>query len=66
MRTVEQVTGQRVPHEIGPRRAGDPAVLVANSDKLKRMLAWKPKFADLKDIVATAWQFENERAVASE
>jgi len=61
MRTVEQVTGQRVPHEMGPRRAGDPSVLVANSDKLKRMLGWKPKLADLKDIVATAWQFEKER-----
>jgi len=55
-----------VPHEIGLRRAGDPAVLVADAEKLTRMLGWKPKFADLKDIVATAWQFENERAVASE
>ena len=62
MRAVEEVSGQRVPHEIGPRRAGDPAVLVANSHKLNRMLRWKPKFMQLKDIVATAWQFANERA----
>jgi UDP-glucose 4-epimerase len=57
MHAVEQVTGRNVPHEIGPRRAGDPAVLVANSDKLKRTLGWKPKFTEIKDVVATAWQF---------
>jgi UDP-glucose 4-epimerase len=62
MRAVEEVTGEKVPHEIGPRRAGDPPVLVANSGKLKRTLGWKPKFPELKDIVATAWQFEKKRA----
>jgi UDP-glucose 4-epimerase len=62
MRAVEQVTGRKVPHEVGPRRAGDPPVLVANSDKLKRTLGWKPKFPELRDIVATAWQFEKQRA----
>ncbi len=64
MRAVEEVAGAKVPHEIGPRRAGDPAVLVANSDKLKRTLGWKPKFPELKAIVATAWQFEKKRARA--
>ena len=59
MRAVEQVTGRKVPHEIGPRRAGDPPVLVANSSKLMRTLEWKPKFTQIQDIVATAWQFEN-------
>jgi UDP-glucose 4-epimerase len=58
MQAVEQVTGQKVPHQIGQRREGDPAVLVANSDKLKRTLGWTPKFAEIRDIVATAWQFE--------
>src|SRR5580658_5586811 len=62
MRAVAEVTGRKVPHEIGPRRAGDPAVLVANSDKLKRTLGWKPKFPELQGIVATAWQFEKRRA----
>jgi UDP-glucose 4-epimerase len=61
MRAVEEVTGQKVPHDIGPRRAGDPPVLVANSDKLKRTLGWKPKFGELADIVKTAWQFEKGR-----
>jgi UDP-glucose 4-epimerase len=59
MRAVEQATGRKVPHQIGPRREGDPPVLVANSDKLKRTLGWKPNFTEIKDIVATAWQFEN-------
>jgi UDP-glucose 4-epimerase len=58
MQAVEQVTGRKVPHQIGQRREGDPAVLVANSDKLKRTLGWTPKFPEIKDIVATAWQFE--------
>src|ERR1700678_2023848 len=62
MRAVEQVTGREVPHRIGPRREGDPPVLVANSGKLKRNLGWKPKFPEIKDIVATAWQFETSPA----
>ncbi len=61
MRAVEQVTGEKVPHRIGARRAGDPPALVANSDKLKRTLGWKPKFPELEDIVKTAWQFEKKR-----
>jgi UDP-glucose 4-epimerase len=62
LRAVEQVTGREVPHEIGPRREGDPPVLVANSDKLKRTLGWKPKFTEIADIVRTAWQFEQKGA----
>jgi UDP-glucose-4-epimerase GalE len=61
MRAVEKVTGRTVPYEIGPRRAGDAPVLVANSDKLKRALGWKPRFPELTDIVTTAWQFEKNR-----
>jgi len=64
MRAVEQVTGRKVPHDMGPRREGDPAVLVANSDKLRRTLGWKPKFTEIKDIVTTAWQFEQKRLAA--
>ena len=51
----------RVPYEVGPRRAGDAPVLVANSDKLQRTLGWKPRYPELTDIVATAWQFEKNR-----
>jgi UDP-glucose 4-epimerase len=62
LQAVEQVTGRKVPHEMGPRREGDPPVLVANPDKLKRTLGWKPKFTEIEEIVATAWQFEQKRA----
>jgi UDP-glucose 4-epimerase len=62
LRAVEEVTGRTVPYEIAPRRAGDAPVLVANSDRLKRSLGWKPRFPDLTDIVTTAWQFEKNRA----
>lgn len=61
LRAAEEATGRTVPFETGPRRAGDPPILVANSDKLKRTLGWKPKFPDLSDIVTTAWQFEKNR-----
>jgi UDP-glucose-4-epimerase GalE len=61
LRAVEEVTGRTVPYEMGPRREGDAPVLVANSDKLKRILGWTPRFPDLTDIVNTAWQFEKNR-----
>jgi len=54
IQAVEKVTGQRVPFTIGPRREGDAPVLVANSDKLQRTLGWKPRYTELRDIVATA------------
>jgi UDP-glucose 4-epimerase len=60
LEAVEKVTGREAPRGIGPRRAGDPAVLVANADRLKRTLGWKPKFTEIADIVATAWQFEQK------
>ena len=64
LRAVEEVTGRTVPYEMGPRRAGDAPALVANSDKLKRALGWKPRFPELTDIVSTAWQFEKNRRSA--
>jgi len=41
--------------------AGDPAVLVASSEKIKTELEWKPKFEKLDDIVASAWQWHQKR-----
>jgi UDP-glucose-4-epimerase GalE len=57
VRAVEDVAGQRVPYVIGPRRAGDPPELVANSDRLQRALNWQPRYTDLQEIVRTAWDF---------
>ncbi len=62
IQAVEAVTGRPVPRTFGPRRAGDPAVLVASSEKQRRTLGWSPRFTDLKEIVATAWQFEQRRS----
>ena len=53
IKAVEQVSGKKVDYEIGPRRPGDPAKLVASSEKIKRELGWKPRFG-LKEIVETA------------
>jgi UDP-glucose-4-epimerase GalE len=54
---VEEVTGKKVPVKEGPRRAGDPPVLVASSDNIQKELGWKPKYNDIKSIVETAWNW---------
>ncbi len=53
--TIERVTGRPVPHRIGPRRAGDPAVLVADPARAMAELDWRPRLSDLDTIVRTAW-----------
>ena len=52
---ARSVTGHPIPAEIVPRRAGDPAQLVASSEKAKKILGWKPEYDDLNTIVSTAW-----------
>lgn len=56
--TVEKVTGKPVPQQFGPRRAGDPPVLVADSAKARAVLGWQPQYAALETIVGHAWQWE--------
>ena len=55
IKAVDRASGRTVPYSVGPRRAGDPAVLVASSAKLRAETGWKPRFADLDAIVATAF-----------
>jgi len=55
--TARQVTGLQIPVKEGPRRPGDPAILVAGSEKIKKELGWQPKFQDLETIVKTAWKW---------
>lgn len=57
--TVAKVTGRNVNYEVVPRRAGDPAILVASSDKIRRELGWKPQFDSLEKIVASAWKWHS-------
>ena len=54
---ARKVTGHPVPVIESPRRAGDPAVLIASSEKIRRELGWQPRFPDLKVIVESAWQW---------
>jgi len=59
--SVRRVTGREIPVEECPRRPGDPAVLVAGSEKIKQELGWKPKFAELDVIIASAWEWHQKR-----
>lgn len=51
------VTGHPIPAKVEPRRAGDPAQLIASSQKAKDVLGWKPKYDDLHTIIDTAWKW---------
>ena len=57
---ARKVTGHPIPAVMQPRRAGDPAILVASSDKLTRELKWKPRFSDIEKIIETAWDWHRE------
>jgi UDP-glucose 4-epimerase len=59
--SARRVTGHAIPAEIQPRRPGDPAVLVASSEKAIRELGWKPRYTTLDDIVRTAWIWHQKR-----
>ncbi|HMP79098.1 MAG TPA: UDP-glucose 4-epimerase GalE [Pirellulaceae bacterium] len=52
-----EITGHEIPAVIGPRRAGDPAELVANAQLAKQRLGWTPQIPELRDIVETAWRW---------
>ena len=55
--TAREITGHPIPADIGPRRAGDPATLVASSERIRRELGWQPKYPHLRDIIASAWHW---------
>jgi UDP-glucose-4-epimerase GalE len=57
--SVRRVGGRPVPHVIGPRRAGDPARLVASSERARRELGWTPRLHQLDTIVETAWRWHD-------
>ena len=59
--SARHVTGHPIPVEIHPRRAGDPAVLVASSSKAIRELGWKPRYTKLDEIIRTAWIWHQKR-----
>jgi UDP-glucose 4-epimerase len=58
--TARSVTGKDIPAEEGPRRPGDPAALVASSEKIRDELGWSPQYTDLEDIIASAWEWHQK------
>ncbi len=56
-----KVTGHPIPHVIGPRRPGDPAILIASSESIRRELGWQPRYPDLESIVRSAWEWHRSR-----
>lgn len=57
LQAVERVTGRPVPWTAARRREGDPPVLFASSDRIRRELGWSPQYEDVDTIVATAWRW---------
>ncbi len=57
---VEQVTGKKVPIKEGPRRPGDPPVLIASSAKIQKELGWRPQYTDITAIVDSAWKWHQK------
>jgi UDP-glucose 4-epimerase len=55
---AREVTGKEISAKLGPRRAGDPAILIASSNKIRSELGWEPRFQDLRKIVASAWEWQ--------
>jgi UDP-glucose 4-epimerase len=58
---ARKVTGKSIPAEVGPRRSGDPPVLVASSESARRQLAWRPKRQNLDEIIESAWTWMGKR-----
>jgi UDP-glucose 4-epimerase len=58
---ARKVTGHAIPAELKPRRAGDPARLVAGSEQAKQVLGWQPKKADINVILKDAWEWHQQR-----
>lgn len=57
--TARRVTGRDIPYEFGPRRPGDPAVLIASSEKIRSELGWSPQYPALEQIIASAWEWHS-------
>jgi len=60
IQTARDVTGHAIPAELGARRPGDPAELVAASERIRQQLGWQPQHPELRDIVETAWKWHSQ------
>ena len=61
IKASEEITGKKVPVVYGERRAGDPPKLYAANEKSKEVLNWNPKYTDIKEIIKTAWAWEENK-----
>jgi UDP-glucose 4-epimerase len=61
IQTAERITGKSIKVIEGPRRPGDPPTLVGSADKAKKILNWQPRYANLEEIIKTAWKWESNR-----
>jgi UDP-glucose 4-epimerase len=59
---ARKVTGKPIPAIEADKRPGDPAILIASSDKIKKKLGWKPEYEDLETIIKTAWKWHQKEA----
>ena len=59
IKACRDVTGHAIPHEVTPRRPGDPPMLYANPAKLKRRYSWNPAYGTIASTVETAWRWHN-------
>jgi UDP-glucose 4-epimerase len=57
LESVRRITGHPIPVDVGPRRAGDPAVLVASAERIANELGWRARYTQIDEIVRTAWRF---------
>ncbi|PYU39250.1 MAG: UDP-glucose 4-epimerase GalE, partial [Acidobacteria bacterium] len=57
---AEHITGRKIPRKLGPRRPGDPAVLVASKEKLKRALGWEASHSSMEEIIGSAWAWRQK------
>ena len=55
LETAREVVGRPIPHQFGPRRAGDPPVLIAANDKAREVLGWQPQRGTLREMIGSAW-----------
>lgn len=59
--TARRITRHPIPAVVGPRRAGDPAAIVASSERIRHELGWSPRYSDLETIIRSAWEWHRRR-----
>lgn len=60
LETASRITAKKINYRTAPRRPGDPAVLVASSERIRKELGWEPRFSSLDEIIRTAWNWKRE------